>query len=134
MNSRIFFELFFGAFNLSVLFSPEDREIYRLAKHTEEPVKSTRSKTSITEARTQVRGLRKLIRKRVLTDQEEQVIRMRHGVGEPDSTKLQFRGQKHEETKIKLAMMEREFINELREVEPEREARKERIIDKLRNL
>lgn len=95
---------------------------------------STRSKTSITEARTQVRSLRKLIRKRVLTDQEEQVIRMRHGVGEPDSTKLKFRGQKHEETKIKLAMMEREFINELREVEPEREARKERIIDKLRNL
>jgi len=97
-------------------------------------VKHTRSTTSITEARTQVRGLRKLIRQRVLTDQEEQVIRMHYGISEPEATRLQFRGQKHEESRIKLAMMERDYLAELRDVDPERAARKARIIEKLRSL
>ena len=97
-------------------------------------MKRTRSTTSITEARTEVRELRKLIRQRVITDKEEQVLRMRRGISEPDAAKLHFRGQGHEETRIKLAMMEREFLNELRADSPEVSARKQRIIDKLRNL
>ena len=97
-------------------------------------MKFTRSTTSIVEARTQVRGLRKLIRQRVLTDQEEQVIRMRYGISEPEVTKLHFRGQNHEETRIKLAMMEQEFLSEMRNTDPERAAKKEAIVEKLRNL
>jgi hypothetical protein len=57
---------------------------------------------------------------------------MHYGISEPEATRLQFRGQKHEETRIKLAMMERDYLAELRDVDPERAARKERIIDKLR--
>ena len=97
-------------------------------------MKHTRSTTSITEARTEVQGLQKLIRQRVLTDQEEKVIRMRYGISEPESAELQFRGQNHPETRTKLAEMERNFIDQLSGVDPERAARKERIIAKLRSL
>ena len=97
-------------------------------------MKHTRSTTSITEARTRVQGLQKLIRNRVLTDQEEKVIRMRYGISEPESAELHFRGQNNEETRNELAEMERNFIDQINGVDPERVARKERIIAKLRLL
>ena len=97
-------------------------------------MKRLRSTTSTIESRTQIRGLRQLIRKGGLTDLEEKVIRMRYGISESDSAPLQFRGQSNPETRVKLAMMEQEFLSETRDVDPERKAKKDRLIEKLQNL
>jgi len=102
----------------------------------EDTVKPTFSRTSTTETRTDLRELRKLIRQKVLTDKEEQVIRMRLGVSEPEASRLQFRGQNHEDSRVKLALMERAYLEEQREGrrDPELTERKKRIIEKLRSL
>ena len=96
-------------------------------------MKRLRSTTSTIESRTHVRGLQ-LIRKGGLTDLEEKVIRMRYGISESDSAPLQFRGQSNPETRVKLAMMEQEFLSETRDIDPERKAKKDRLIEKLQNL
>lgn len=64
-------------------------------------------------------------------------MRMRFGISEHASSKLQFRGQAHEESRIKLAMIERELLDEFRSPKPpvdDYAARKDRIIRKLREL
>ena len=96
-----------------------------------------RTRTQTTHTTMERRELARLIRQRKLTDKQEQVLRMRYGVSEPHKARLQFRGEAVEETRIKLAMMEREFMVELRADtagEPELDSRKARIIEKLRTL
>ncbi|RVU43639.1 hypothetical protein EA187_12495 [Lujinxingia sediminis] len=45
----------------------------------------------------------------VLSPQEEKVLRMLHGLGEEDTHELKFALGADEETRLKLAMMEREL-------------------------
>lgn len=96
-----------------------------------------RTRTQTTQTTMERRELARLIRQRKLTDKQEQVLRMRYGVSEPHKARLQFRGEGVEETRIKLAMMEREFLGELRSetvADSEADGRKARIIEKLRTL
>ncbi len=51
----------------------------------------------------------------VLNREEEILVRMRYGFGLDASDHLQFRGQENEETRIKLAMMEKALLDELAE-------------------
>lgn len=45
-----------------------------------------------------------------LSDIEEQVTRMQHGLGQTPGGALTWRGQHHPETRIKLAMIEHEAL------------------------
>ena len=98
------------------------------------------TKTTTTTRTTQVQinkeALREAFDRKVLDRRLEQILRMSLGIGEPGSTQLEFRGQSHEETRIKLAMIERECLNEIlgASSEPEFAERKSRIIEKLRNI
>ena len=49
----------------------------------------------------------------VLSREEEILVRMRYGLGLEASDRLEFRGQENEETRIKLAMMEKALLDEL---------------------
>jgi len=78
-----------------------------------------------------------------LTRIEEMITRMRHGISVPATEELSFRGQHHPATREKLAEMERHYLrklgwvsNEQSDVEagPDFPDRKQRILDKLRNL
>ena len=51
----------------------------------------------------------------VLNREEEILVRMRYGLSLDASDHLQFRGQENEETRIKLAMMEKALLDELAE-------------------
>lgn len=46
-----------------------------------------------------------------LTPQEEKVVRMTHGLSEDDSRALQFALGADEETRMKLAMIERQLVD-----------------------
>jgi len=54
----------------------------------------------------------------VLSRDEELLVRMRYGLGLGPSEHLEYRGQDHEETRIKLAMMEQALLDELSEKTP----------------
>jgi hypothetical protein len=99
------------------------------------PTKTTTT-TQTGSARTRTEALSRALDAQPLDDKLEQILRMRHGVSEGPEAALRWRGQGHEETRIKLAMMEREYLNELREAttSPDLLARKQRIVDKLRDL
>ena len=56
------------------------------------------------------RELQKALRTAGLTREEELVLRMRHGIAEPNTAKLEFRGQSSEEMATKLAMIESEVL------------------------
>jgi DNA-directed RNA polymerase sigma subunit (sigma70/sigma32) len=84
---------------------------------------------------TEREGVREALSQSKLTQEEENVLRMRMGVSEPGSHSLEFRGQDHPETRAKLAMLERSLLEALRRrpdaPSPELAERKARIIRKL---
>ena len=49
----------------------------------------------------------------VLSREEEILVRMRYGLTLGTGDRLEFRGQDNEETRIKLAMMEKALLDEL---------------------
>ncbi len=55
--------------------------------------------------------------KDVLSREEEVLVRMRYGLTLDAGDRLEFRGQENEETRIKLAMMEKALLDELAEGE-----------------
>jgi len=89
---------------------------------------------------TERRELGTAFREAHLTREEELVLRMRHGVHEPKSAALEFRGQGHPEIAAKLAMMELAALEELQArgtapTESPREAAvKHAIIERLKKL
>ncbi|NUN13909.1 MAG: hypothetical protein HUU55_09790 [Myxococcales bacterium] len=96
-----------------------------------------RTGTTTTTTQTTARDLRTALTKADLPPSEEHFMRMRFGITEPASSKLQYRGQTHEESRIKLAMIERDLLDEIRGANHPTDdyaARKERIIRKLREL
>jgi hypothetical protein len=101
----------------------------------EATVTTTRT-TSKTQTAVDVENLRSSLRRAALETRLEQFLRMRLGVNEPEDTPIEYRGQNDEQTRVKLAMMEREFLDELRGAltPPEVAQNKERILRKLRDL
>ncbi len=89
---------------------------------------------------TERRDLGTAFREAQLTRDEELVLRLRHGIAEPRTAALEFRGQAHPELAAKLAMMELAALEELQAmgVRPRENAReaavKAAIIDRLKRL
>jgi hypothetical protein len=48
----------------------------------------------------------------ILSLEEELLVRMRYGINLGSSDQLDFRGQNHDESRIKLAMMEKALLDE----------------------
>jgi len=75
-----------------------------------------------------------------LSREEELVLRMRHGISEPRTATLEFRGQTHPELAAKLALMEISALDELHAMgvtpreSPRDAAVKASIIDRLRRI
>jgi DNA-directed RNA polymerase sigma subunit (sigma70/sigma32) len=68
----------------------------------------------------------------VLSPKEEQVLRMRYGIAASPEQPLEFRGQDNEETRIKLALLERAALEAL---ESRRSpSKKAKIVKKLSEL
>ncbi|GMV42065.1 MAG: hypothetical protein AMXMBFR64_37810 [Myxococcales bacterium] len=81
-----------------------------------------------------VETTREALRRADLTQEEENVLRMRLGVSEPPTHALEARGQNHPETRAKLAMLERSLFEAMRRPDPsapEYAARRARILRKL---
>jgi hypothetical protein len=101
---------------------------------------SKEKQTTRTRTITGQRELQKVLRTAGLTREEELVLRMRHGIVEPKSAKLEFRGQSNDEMATKLAMIEHEVLANMgpRPVSDEEnlagEALKSSIIDQLKEL
>jgi DNA-directed RNA polymerase sigma subunit (sigma70/sigma32) len=82
--------------------------------------------------------IREALAQGVLTPEEERVLRMRHGISEKPSAVLELKGQAHEETRAKLAMIENLVLETVRGgVAPSEErknsSQKQHIINRLRN-
>jgi len=73
-----------------------------------------------------------------LSREEELVLRMRHGISEPRTAQLEYRGQTIPEIAAKLAMMEAATLDEMRgqtpTEDPQKSAAKARIIERLKRL
>lgn len=82
-----------------------------------------------------VETVREALHRADLTQEEENVLRMRMGIGEAASHELEFRGQSHPETRAKLAMLERTLLEAMRRRPdpdaPEYAERRARILRKL---
>jgi len=89
---------------------------------------------------TERRELGTALREAHLSREEELVLRMRHGIAQPPTAALEFRGQAYPEIAAKLAMMELSSLEELQAraatpVESPREAAvKQAIIERLKKL
>ena len=82
--------------------------------------------------------IREALAQGVLTPEEERVLRMRHGISEKPSAVLELKGQHHEETRAKLAMIENLLLETMRDGTARSEERtnssqKQHIINRLRN-
>jgi len=67
-----------------------------------------------TELRTLTREeIHAAVGEKVLNRDEELLVRMRYGLDLDAGDRLEFRGQENEETRIKLAMMEKALLDEL---------------------
>lgn len=99
-------------------------------------VGSTTTRVRVTERK----DLGLAFREARLTREEELVLRLRHGIPEPRSAALEFRGQSHPELAAKLALMELSALDELHAmgVKPRESAReaavKASIIDRLKRI
>jgi len=72
---------------------------------------STTTKTRVTKlTREQVT---RALNKARLTPEEENVVRLRYGIGVSPDQKLEFRGRDNEELSIRLAMLEKELLERL---------------------
>lgn len=82
-----------------------------------------------------VEQVREAMHRTRLTQEEENVLRMRMGIGEPGDHELEFRGQDNPETRAKLAMLERTLLDAMRRRPdpnaPEYAERRARILRKL---
>lgn len=67
-----------------------------------------------------------------LTEEEERIVRMRHGISEGPSAKLTRRGQEFDETRVRLALIEAEAVNQL--MSDRNSTVKDRIIARLKNM
>jgi hypothetical protein len=84
----------------------------------EDPVSDRRRDHVETEIRTLTREeIRTVVGTNVLSREEEVLVRMRYGLSLDVGDHLEFRGQDNEETRIKLAMMEKALLDELAEQE-----------------
>jgi len=82
----------------------------------EDPVSDRRGERVKIELRTLTREeIHAAVGEEVLNREEELLVRMRYGLGLDASSHLEFRGQENEETRIKLAMMEKALLDELAE-------------------
>ncbi|MFH1532258.1 MAG: hypothetical protein ABIK09_16145 [Pseudomonadota bacterium] len=82
----------------------------------EDPVSDRRMDRVETELRTLTREeIHAAVGEEVLSREEELLVRMRYGLGLGAGDHLEFRGQENEETRIKLAMMEKALLDELAE-------------------
>ena len=102
--------------------------------------KITKTTTSRTQRRSLTkRDVRLAMKKARLSREEELVLRMRLGVTESPSSDLEFRGTGGDELATKLAMMEREALNQMRphtvaETPADGQALKQVIIDELKRI
>lgn len=90
----------------------------------------TRSRTRVetrTREKTQTR-----IREAGLTNLEEQVLRMHHGIALPEDAPLEFRGEDDPQVHAELVAMERRAIAHM--ARPDDQRRKQAIIDELQGL
>lgn len=99
--------------------------------------RSTTTTRSVTA--TERRELQKGLQRVEMTREEELVLRMRHGIGAPRTTRLEFRGQNDPELSAKLAMIEADALAQVRpkaeaEVDLEGEALKRAIIERLKRI
>lgn len=89
---------------------------------------------------TERRELATAFREAQLSREEELVLRMRHGIAEPRTATLEFRGQGQPEIAAKLAMMELAALEELQlgsatpAESPREVAVKQAIIERLKKL
>lgn len=88
--------------------------------------------------RVQDKDLGAAFRQANLSREEELVLRMRHGISEPRTARLEYRGQQNQEIAAKLALMEAATLDELRGHEqpedPRQSAMKARIIERLKRI
>ena len=80
----------------------------------EDPVNDRRRDHVETELRTLTREeIRTAAGEEVLSREEELLVRMRYGLDLDAEDRLEYRGQDNEETRIKLAIMEKALLDEL---------------------
>lgn len=89
--------------------------------------------------RVQDKDLGAAFRQANLSREEELVLRMRHGISEPRTARLEYRGQHIQEIAAKLALMEAATLDELRAAQeppedPRQSAMKARIIERLKRI
>ena len=92
---------------------------------------------TLTRTLTGKRELQKALRQADLTREEELVLRMRLGIDEPHSTKLEFMGANNPQVMAKLAVIESEALAAMRPrpvANDEGAALKSAIIDQLKEL
>jgi hypothetical protein len=118
----------------------------RLGEARQNPVDTTRSidlnkRTSTstqTVVRTTQRELQKALQRADLSREEELVLRMRHGITEPKSAKLEFRGQGDPELSAKLAMIEASVLDSQRgapaQEDLQGDALKHALVERLKRL
>lgn len=99
--------------------------------------RSTTTTRSVTA--TERRELHKGLTRVEMSRDEELVLRMRHGIAAPRTTRLEFRGQADPELSAKLAMIEADALAQVRpkveaEVDLEGEALKRAIIERLKRI
>ncbi|MBM4386347.1 MAG: hypothetical protein FJ088_01330 [Deltaproteobacteria bacterium] len=80
------------------------------------------------------KDLRKAAKVENLTDEEERVLRMRYGVTESRSAVLERKGQNNKEIRAKLALIEREILDELNRRNPAPKSPKEKIIERMKKM
>ncbi len=74
--------------------------------------------------------IRRAIQEGRLTEEEERYVRIRFGLSEPPSAPLPWRGQAHDETRAKIALMEAALVGD--RLPPPQDPLKAKIIRRLR--
>lgn len=74
-----------------------------------------RTRTEITERTLTRHEIEKALESKVFNREEELAMRMLYGISVKPDCRLEFRGGDNEELKIKLAMIEKAFLEELDE-------------------
>ena len=95
---------------------------------------TTKQRTIVTK-----QNVRDAMRKADLSHEEERVLRMTYGIGEPESAALEFVGQECDQVSVKLAQLEAAALAATRplavvEVTATQRAERQSIIDRLKDL
>lgn len=75
--------------------------------------------------------IRETINAGQLTEEQERYVRLRYGISEGPTATIVRRGQKNQETRVKLALIEASMVPE--QLSQVNETVKNRIINRLRN-